>query len=90
MNIKRDENQVTVGAGYGNAIECLRTDPVTGRLLVDFVIESASNPTLKSRAYKDENFVNTSIAVTDDVSQTISPLLVKTSSGRLLVDLSFT
>jgi hypothetical protein len=89
-SIKRDENRVTVGAGWnGSDVEMLRCDSVTGRLLLDAEFETASTPTLRESAYRDENHKGTSLGVTDDINQTISPLLVKTSNGRLLVDFIF-
>jgi len=65
-------------------IKPLLVDPVTGRLLIEIIIEThpAANPPAKI----DENYEGVSLAVTDDTNQTIKPLKVHPTSGALLVD----
>lgn len=90
--LKRDENRVTVGGGVtddsNKTVEPLRTDPVTGRLLIEiYGVTSTTPSTLKTVAYKDGNYANTGIAVTDDANSTVTPLIIDSRNNYLFVDL---
>jgi len=62
MELKRDENFVTVGGAVDpadtSAIEMLKVDPTTDELLVVLTIESL-NATVMTEDKRDQNFVPT-------------------------------
>ena len=73
------------GAG---STEPLRVDPATGYVLVDVAVTAATvAPSTSQAAARDQNDVPVGMVV-EDGSSTLCPLVVDTSTSRLLVDMT--
>ena len=85
---KVDNNYVRTALASDNSTstEPLRVDPVTSRLLVDIEITTSTTPpTLSGK--RDDNYVPTAYALTDDANETLTPLIIDNRSGYLWVDM---
>lgn len=82
-----DENRVPTLYGVSSVDNAtpiqIAVDSLTGYLLADVYIESLTDGLTTYK--EDENRVVTSLAISNDVNQTIRPLIVS-SSGRVLID----
>lgn len=85
-----DQNQVktALAVDTNGVTQPLRCDPSTGRLLVEVTIVSSTSPaTLPATLPRDQNRIPVAGGVTDDASQTITPLIVDSRNGYLFVDI---
>lgn len=90
-NAQRDQNRFAVGMGV-NATDLvttlpLRVDPVTDRLLVQFVAFSGSS-VLSTNVGRDQDRRTTIYGVTDDANKTLVPLMIDHLTGALIIDIA--
>lgn len=93
MELKRDENKITVYGGVSSAdlltVLPLKVDPVTGRLLIGIDICSTPPTPLSKSTFIDDNKVNVNSAVLDDATQDTMTVSVCTGNKGLNVDILF-
>lgn len=88
--LKRDENHITVGSGVSNDVALdvtmLRTDPITGYLLVQMTSSGATSANAIQIAKRDENHRTVCLAYNESTDE-LQEILTD-SSGNLLCDLA--
>lgn len=87
MELKRDDNRITVAGGKANNAGGLTmpllVDPVTGRLLIMITPSTLTTPDAMPDSKFDENKVTTG-TVTDGTN--LKPLIIDTNTGLLSCD----
>lgn len=91
MNAKRDENFITVAMAItddaNKTTMPLLVDPATGRLLIEIDGQETDGTSAPAMVGRDENWRETSCAVTDDATKSVSPLIVDNRNNYLYIDL---
>ena len=86
-NSKIEDNFIrTALASDGvSSTEPLRVDPVTSRLLIDVEVTTSTIPAALNGKI-DDNYTRTAFAVTDDVAETQTPLIIDNRNGYIFID----